>query len=694
MSGIDSDLIRGHIDTIILKTLFDGDKYGYEILDEVSKKSDGAYELKQPTLYSCLKRLESQGLISSYWVDSEIGGKRHYYCLTEQGKETYIENQKNWLRSRQIIDNLIWENAPAMPSRDVITDNQSTETNSEEENNLQESENLGSVIDYIPPTPVSSDENNDEIKTEEQETDTDNLLESLINDDNSNIDSDKEIIGETESNNNDSIDIMTLLGHFDNQEQNTIDSHIEKINEVTENLNSIEEEYSTDKFLENFVKNYMSSDEVKPTQNIIDEEPNLEEISDDFNLDLSKHLDSNDSYFSSIDSKDKVNFITPNVVIDNLRTTEPEPDFDSSHIEFIDDEQINTTEDEEENTVTPTYVSFGEEIVRSQDDTAYSYISNKDELVDSNNVDLDSIYINPENNQEEITYTNYEEVNNNYSYDNNDDNISYNTYNEELFNSNITEEKSENVETEKTQEIYRPSYNTTIQGFEVIPSKYTDDESKRKITELTNFAKESTVSEEQTIVENNLFDTNDFLERNKASKNYDKLIADFEREGLSVRVHKKLVKESKESRSYVETNKIKMTRNWISFCFISTILAIVFAVMKSNDITYYAFSYKYFVIGILVSLIVPIVSTIIYALNPYRKHVASFSPGASFMLSALVFVQLLLIIYCVNLQLGFYSFKQEYYNHLFWIIPSIIAIYPILNSIVYTTLFKSKNFHS
>ena len=37
--GIDSDLIRGHIDTIILKILFDGDKYGYEICKDVEEKS-------------------------------------------------------------------------------------------------------------------------------------------------------------------------------------------------------------------------------------------------------------------------------------------------------------------------------------------------------------------------------------------------------------------------------------------------------------------------------------------------------------------------------------------------------------------------------------------------------------------------------------------------------------------------------
>lgn len=107
--GIDSDLIRGHIDTIILKVLKTGDRYGYEIIKDVETKSQGTYELKQPTLYSCLKRLESQGLISSYWTDSDIGGKRHYYKLTARGQEDLERNQNEWLKSKSIIDSLIYE---------------------------------------------------------------------------------------------------------------------------------------------------------------------------------------------------------------------------------------------------------------------------------------------------------------------------------------------------------------------------------------------------------------------------------------------------------------------------------------------------------------------------------------------------------------------------------------------------------
>ena len=73
-SGVSADLIRGHINTIILRTLAEGDRYGYDIISEIEQKSHGQYSLKQPTLYSALKRLEAQGYVKSYWGGASGGG--------------------------------------------------------------------------------------------------------------------------------------------------------------------------------------------------------------------------------------------------------------------------------------------------------------------------------------------------------------------------------------------------------------------------------------------------------------------------------------------------------------------------------------------------------------------------------------------------------------------------------------------
>lgn len=108
-SSISSDLIRGHINTIILRTLYDGDKYGYEIINEIEEKSKGQYTLKQPTLYSALKRLESQDYLTSYWGGVSNGGRRKYFQITDKGRQVVEQNLAEWEYSRTVIDSLISE---------------------------------------------------------------------------------------------------------------------------------------------------------------------------------------------------------------------------------------------------------------------------------------------------------------------------------------------------------------------------------------------------------------------------------------------------------------------------------------------------------------------------------------------------------------------------------------------------------
>ncbi len=104
---ISSDLIRGHVDTIILGLLSSKDRYGYELCKEVAQLSDGEYELKEPTLYSAFRRMEPQGLISSRWGEGSQGGRRKYYSITDDGKRAYRQNLEDWKRARTLIDRLV-----------------------------------------------------------------------------------------------------------------------------------------------------------------------------------------------------------------------------------------------------------------------------------------------------------------------------------------------------------------------------------------------------------------------------------------------------------------------------------------------------------------------------------------------------------------------------------------------------------
>ena len=105
--NISSDLIRGHIDTIILKLLMDGNKYGYQISKSIFTTTNGEFELKEATMYSSLKRMEKAGLITSYWGDETQGGRRRYYKITFTGQMAYQSNKSNWESAKKIIDQLI-----------------------------------------------------------------------------------------------------------------------------------------------------------------------------------------------------------------------------------------------------------------------------------------------------------------------------------------------------------------------------------------------------------------------------------------------------------------------------------------------------------------------------------------------------------------------------------------------------------
>ena len=101
---IHSDLIRGHIDTMILRVLLDGDSYGYEIIKTLFLRSGQRYELKEPSLYTSLRRLEKQGYIESYWGNESQGGRRKYYHMTNPGRAAYHTAIQEWVQARDLID--------------------------------------------------------------------------------------------------------------------------------------------------------------------------------------------------------------------------------------------------------------------------------------------------------------------------------------------------------------------------------------------------------------------------------------------------------------------------------------------------------------------------------------------------------------------------------------------------------------
>lgn len=80
---------KGQLSFLILTCLLERDFYGLDLISEIYNKSNGRIELKKPSVYSNLTRMEKQGYVSSYLKNSELGPNRKYYSVTERGRSFY-----------------------------------------------------------------------------------------------------------------------------------------------------------------------------------------------------------------------------------------------------------------------------------------------------------------------------------------------------------------------------------------------------------------------------------------------------------------------------------------------------------------------------------------------------------------------------------------------------------------------------
>jgi len=107
---ISSDVMRGYIDLIILRVLYDGDSYGYAISKKVTDISENSYIMKETTLYSAFSRLEKLKYLRSYPGSYSGGRERTYYTLTEQGLQHYRHKCGEWVATQKLISKFIINN--------------------------------------------------------------------------------------------------------------------------------------------------------------------------------------------------------------------------------------------------------------------------------------------------------------------------------------------------------------------------------------------------------------------------------------------------------------------------------------------------------------------------------------------------------------------------------------------------------
>src|SRR2546425_1909114 len=93
-----SDVLRGTLDLLILKTLALEPMHGWGISQRIQQFSRGVLEVNQGSLYPALQRLELKGAIDSEWRTTEHNRRAKYYRLTAAGRRALGTETESWRR--------------------------------------------------------------------------------------------------------------------------------------------------------------------------------------------------------------------------------------------------------------------------------------------------------------------------------------------------------------------------------------------------------------------------------------------------------------------------------------------------------------------------------------------------------------------------------------------------------------------
>lgn len=104
---IDKSLLAGSTATLILKLLDNQDMYGYQIIEELARRSDNTFQLKAGTLYPLLHGLEKKGLLESYEENADSARIRKYYRLTNKGKKHLKEKTNEWKEYSSAVSKIL-----------------------------------------------------------------------------------------------------------------------------------------------------------------------------------------------------------------------------------------------------------------------------------------------------------------------------------------------------------------------------------------------------------------------------------------------------------------------------------------------------------------------------------------------------------------------------------------------------------
>lgn len=110
MQDISGDMLRGHLETLILSMLDQGQAHGLEVIRRLYESGCGALRLKEGSLYPALYRLENAGLVEASWEEEtkgRRGARRRIYRLTTKGTKALDKGRVAWQNFVKVISSVL-----------------------------------------------------------------------------------------------------------------------------------------------------------------------------------------------------------------------------------------------------------------------------------------------------------------------------------------------------------------------------------------------------------------------------------------------------------------------------------------------------------------------------------------------------------------------------------------------------------
>jgi PadR family transcriptional regulator len=91
----DAQVLKGHLDTLLLASLEKGPRHGYAVKEALRSGSGARFDLPTGTIYPALRRLEAAGLLKGTWAEAG-GRRRRSYELTPAGRRKLAADRAAW----------------------------------------------------------------------------------------------------------------------------------------------------------------------------------------------------------------------------------------------------------------------------------------------------------------------------------------------------------------------------------------------------------------------------------------------------------------------------------------------------------------------------------------------------------------------------------------------------------------------